>query len=185
MKALYMTVVVNPCNLFLKGHSIWSSPRHCNAPESKLGSATDKPGFARRMLSRVISHPTSRAGTVVEEWRWMGCFRVGGWFLPCMPSQEPVRSISPTTPKRVEWLGNMRSLNCWNLSLGRIYAHVSNDGYFKDTLRRWYIHDLEQEFCGTSSNLNFLPHTTATREGIVEIVALWEMLERSGQGPQP
>ena len=55
---------------------------HCNAPESKLGSATDKPGFARRMLSRVISHPTSRAGTVVE---------------------EPVRSISPTTPKRVEY----------------------------------------------------------------------------------
>ena len=54
----------------------------------------------------------------------------------------------------------------------------------KDTLRRWYIHDLEQEFCGTSSNLNFLPHTTATREGIVEIVALWEMLERSGHGPQ-
>ena len=52
----------------------------------------------------------------------------------------------------------------------------------KDTLRRWYIHDLEQEFCGTSSNLNFLPHTTG--EGIVEIVALWEMLERSGRGPQ-
>lgn len=31
-------------------------------------------------------------------------------------------------------------------------------------------------------NLNFLPHTTG--EGIVEIVALWEMLERSGRGPQ-
>ncbi len=66
MEALYMDVVVDPFSV-ISGRT----SRHCNAPESKLGSATDKPGFARRMLSRVISHPTSRAGTVVEDSGWV------------------------------------------------------------------------------------------------------------------
>ena len=85
-----------------------------------------------------------------------------GWFLPMHAvSQEPVRSISPTTPKRVEWLGNMRwSKNCWNVSFGRIYAAcLPNDGYIvKTPMRRWYIHDLEREFF-----VDFCPTQLAAR----------------------
>ncbi|CAK9014582.1 unnamed protein product [Durusdinium trenchii] len=50
---------------------------HCNA-DCKPGLPLDKPGFARRMLSRVISNPPG-----------------GGGLL-----EEPIRSTSPTTPKR-------------------------------------------------------------------------------------
>ena len=42
--------------------------------------------------------------------------------------------------------------------------------------------DLEQEFFWNIKQFE-LAHTTG--EGIVETVVLWEMLERSGEGPQP
>lgn len=57
---------------------------HCNIPPTPEAPVTDKPGFARRMLSRVISNSGSRASGILE---------------------EPVRSISPTTPKQVEYRG--------------------------------------------------------------------------------
>lgn len=52
----------------------------------------------------------------------------------------------------------------------------------KDTMTIWYIHDLEQEFLWNIKQFELFAHTTG--EGIVEIVVLWEMLERSGEGPQ-
>ena len=47
--------------------SMSSVPRHCNIPPTPEAPVADKPGFARRMLSRVISNSGSRASGVLVE----------------------------------------------------------------------------------------------------------------------
>ena len=77
----------------------------------------------------------------------MGCFRVGGWFLPCCESGARAKHLSHhTQASGVAWQYEMETVGTYPWENTRMFQMMAN----KDTLRIliWYIHDLEQEFCG-------------------------------------